>query len=60
MPQNVQISVEGQVTPFDVDLTSKRWSAKDVPKEGCFPLVMNLDGKRYELYSDGTLAEVEM
>ncbi len=46
--------------PFDVDLASKRWSAKNVPGEACFPLVMDLDAKRYELYSDGTLAEVEM
>ena len=45
---------------FDVDLASKRWFAKNVPEEGCFPLVTDLDGKRYELYSDGTLAEVEM
>jgi hypothetical protein len=60
MQQNVQISVEGQVMPLDVDIASKRWSAKDVPGEGCFPLVMDLNGKRYELYSDGTLGEVEM
>jgi hypothetical protein len=46
--------------PFDVDLTSKRWFAKNVPDEGCFPLVVDLDSKRYELYSDGTLAEVVM
>jgi hypothetical protein len=60
MQQNVQISVEGEIMPFDVDLASKRWSAKNVPGEGCFPLVVDLDAKRYELYSDGTLAEVEM
>jgi hypothetical protein len=29
------------------------------PEEAAFPLIQVVDGKRYELYSDGTFAEVE-
>jgi len=37
-----------------------RWHALDEElEEGDFPLITMVDGKRYELYSDGDLAEVE-
>jgi hypothetical protein len=56
----VHIQIAGQPTPFELDLTSKRWSAKNAVPEGYFPLVAELDHTRYELYSDKTFAESEL
>ncbi len=55
----VQIKVEGRMIPFRLDLKHWRWHSLEEPKEGDFPLITIADGKRYELYSDGTFAEVE-
>ena len=55
----VQIKVEGRMIPFRLDLKHWRWHSLEEPQEGDFPLITIADGKRYELYSDGTLAEVE-
>ncbi len=49
---------------FDLDAETEQWTIDDpddldVFDEGDFPLIGTLDGKRYELYSDGTFAEVE-
>jgi hypothetical protein len=57
--KTVLIQIDGQDTPFDLDFSSKRWSAMSAPPEGYFPLVADVDDKRYELYSDHTFAEVE-
>ena len=43
----------------NLDFNSGRWSATVDPPEGDFPFVAHLGGKRYELYSDETFAEVE-
>jgi len=37
----------------------RRWHSLDAPQEADFPLITVVDGKRYELYSDGTFDEVE-
>jgi hypothetical protein len=48
------------VVPFRLDFDHGRWHALDEElEEGDFPLITMVDGKRYELYSDGDLAEVE-
>ena len=60
MGTTVRIHVEDEPLPFDLDLTARRWSTQCDIAEGCLPLVAEVEGKRYELYSDGTLAEVEM
>jgi len=52
------ISVDGKEVPFDLDFDKWRWTGPDLP-EGYFPLVAEVGEKRYELYSDGTFAEVE-
>jgi hypothetical protein len=36
-----------------------RWESLEEQKEGDFPLIAEVNGKRYELYSDQTFAEVE-
>jgi hypothetical protein len=54
-----QIDVEGHIIPFRLDPTHKRWHSLVQQHESDFPLVTVIDGKRFELYSDGTYAEVE-
>jgi hypothetical protein len=60
----VVITFEGRQLEFNLDGKKGSWKARDpaVPEEldeGDFPLTAIADGKRYELYSDGTFAEVE-
>ena len=55
-----QIDVAGRSVPFRLDFEHGRWHALDDElEEGDFPLITIVNGKRYELYSDGDLAEVE-
>ena len=55
----IQITVEGRNIMFRLDWKNWRWHSLDAPPEAEFPLIAVVDGKRYELYSDGTFAEVE-
>jgi hypothetical protein len=55
----IQIDVEGRNTPFRLEWENWRWHSLEEQKEGDFPLIAFVDGKRYELYSDGMFAEVE-
>jgi hypothetical protein len=55
----IHIDVEGQSVPFRLDFKNWRWHSLEELEEGAFPLVTAAEGKRYELYSDGTFAEVE-
>jgi hypothetical protein len=58
-PMTVDIEVDGRRIPFRLDWAHSRWHAMEPPDEGSFPLIAIVDGRRYELYSDGTVAEVE-
>ena len=60
MHTTVHIRIAGEPAPFDLYFDAKRWDSKHAPEESDFPLVAEIDGKRYELYSDKTFAEVEM
>jgi hypothetical protein len=55
----VQIDVEGRNIRFRLDYDHWRWHSLEELEEGDFPLITVVDGKRYELYSDGDFAEVE-
>ena len=55
----IQITVGGRNIMFRLDWKHWRWHSLDAPQEADFPLKTVVDGKRYELYSDGTFAEVE-
>jgi len=55
----VEITVHGQSIPFRLDPRHLRWHALEEIAEGDFPLITSVAGKRYELYSDGSYAEVE-
>jgi hypothetical protein len=63
--QQVHIPFGGGVRAFELDPLARRWTGVDgavLPTiaEGDFPLIAENAGKRYELYSDGTYAEVEL
>ncbi len=55
----IHLDVEGQTVPFRLDWPNWRWHSLEELEEGAFPLVTVVQGKRYELYSDGAFAEVE-
>jgi hypothetical protein len=55
----IHIEVEGRKIPFRLDWEELRWNALEEQKESDFPLITEVSGKRYELYSDQTFAEVE-
>jgi len=55
----IEIMVGGRSIPFRLDPRHSRWHALEEIAEGDFPLITSVAGKRYELYSDGTYAEVE-
>jgi hypothetical protein len=42
-----------------LDWKHLRWHSLEEPEEADFPLIIVVDSKRYELYSDGTFDEVE-
>jgi hypothetical protein len=42
-----------------LDFNAMTWSSQQAQPEAEFPVPVHVDGKRYELYSDGTFAEVE-
>jgi hypothetical protein len=59
MTTQIEIKVEGRSIPFALDWGRERWRSLEKQKESDFPLITVVDGKRYELYSDETFAEVE-
>lgn len=71
MKQSVDIRSGEVEFEAELDFITSTWSSKTGRAEGAFPsstpgqpegefpLTVHLDGKRYELYSDQTFAEVE-
>lgn len=59
MIERVEIIVEGVAVPFELDFESRSWTAERQFAESDFPLVAEVNERRYELYSDGTFAEEE-
>jgi hypothetical protein len=58
--ETVIISVNDAPEPFELNFDDMTWHAgHDVP-EGEFPLIAEVNGKRYEVYSDGTFGEEEL
>jgi hypothetical protein len=61
----ITIDFEGRDLLFTLDADEGTWTAaapgtSDLLEEGDFPFIGTVDGKRYELYSDGTFAEAEL
>jgi hypothetical protein len=59
MTQTVKATSGGEDFEIELDLETRNWHATAVPPEGEFPLIVHADDKRFEVYSDGTFAEVE-
>lgn len=55
----VEIEVEGRTIAFRLDFKHSRWHSLEEPREAVFPLIKVIHDKRYELYSDGSLARVD-
>ena len=55
----IEVAVANRNITFRLDWKHWRWHSLDEPEEAAFPLITAIDAKRYELYSDGTFAEVE-
>ena len=55
----IELEVEGGKIPFTLDWENWCWHSSEEPMESDFPLITEIDGKRCELYSDETFAEVE-
>jgi hypothetical protein len=60
MTQTVQVPLAGGSLPFTVDFAEWTWTSVAQLDEGDFPLAFEDGGKRYEIYSDGTFAAVEL
>jgi hypothetical protein len=61
----VFVELQGQRLEFTLDSSARKWTpvepaTNDLLQEGEFPLVAFTDGKRYELYGDGSFDEVEL
>jgi hypothetical protein len=61
----VIVELQGQRLEFTLDCDTRKWAPVDASArghlpEGEFPLVAFGEGKRYELYSDGSFDEVEL
>lgn len=58
------VAVAGRSLEFSIDANTGKWTPGDTSanavEEAEFPLIGYAEGKRYELYSDGTFAEVEL
>lgn len=57
---DVRIETSSGVATFALDEQRGFWHCASTFPEGDFPLIQIVNGKRYELYSDGTLAEVKL
>jgi hypothetical protein len=55
----IQITVGNRNIMFRLDWNHRRWHSLEEPEEADFPLITIVEGKRYELYSDGTFDEAK-
>jgi hypothetical protein len=55
---SVTINIGKEAVEFILETSGDRgrWIAPKTVPEGCFPLVVEIGDRRFELYSDGTLA----
>lgn len=62
--ETVAVAFEGRKLEFNLHHETRKWTPVEAStiallSESEFPLIANASGKRYEIYSDGTFAEVE-
>jgi hypothetical protein len=58
--RTVSVDDSGTSQTFDLDFDDMTWYCAMPIAEAAFPLVAEVDGKRYELYSDGTFDEEKL
>jgi hypothetical protein len=58
--ETVTLDVAGTPAAFELDFETDTWHSETTFAEGAFPVIAEVAGKRYELYSDGTLGEEEL
>jgi len=60
MQVTAQVQLDGQEYPIVMDFETSTWKTERSFDEGDFPFIVATQGKRFEIYSDGTFAEEEM
>lgn len=55
----INVEIDNAAVPFALDFGTSHWTASPELPESYFPIIAHHEGKRFELYSDGTFAEVE-
>ena len=57
-----RVQVNGNELPVSLEFGQERgrWSMPEQLPESYFPLTAHAEGRRFELYSDGTFSEVEL
>jgi hypothetical protein len=56
---DVQLKTSAGVSMFAMDEARRLWHCEQRIPQADFPLIHHANGRRYELYSDGTFADVE-
>jgi len=56
---NIELRIADKPAHFILHWDIAQWDSPDDVTQAGFPLIAHLNGKRYELYSDGTFSEVE-
>jgi hypothetical protein len=54
-----EVEAEDEDLQVVLDFAALHWTTERTLPERVFPLLADVDRKRYELYADGTFAEVE-
>jgi hypothetical protein len=59
-PDSTVATSRGESSTFTLDWNEMTWTNAAKLEEELFPFVAEIDGKRYELYSDGRFDEEEI
>jgi len=59
-PVSVTATSGGKQEAFELNWDDHRWTSAASLEFADFPFIAEIDGRRYELYSDGTFDEEEL
>jgi len=59
-PETVEATAGGLTATFTLDWYNRRWTSANEHEIADFPFIVEVSGKRYELYSDVTFDEEEI
>jgi len=57
--ETVRATSGGRTVTFALDFASGRWTSGTELEEGAFPFIGEVNGKRYQIYSDGSFDNEE-